>query len=107
MTAEKIKLSKWDTSEFLENENDISGYLVEAFADGDPVIIKSAMADVAKARNMTDLAKKMGISRRGLYKMLSEDGNPEFVTVQKFLNAVGVQLTVIPCNDKSVSLQEA
>jgi len=92
----KIVITRWDTAETLRDEKDYAGYLAEAFEDGDPAIIRAAMADVARARNMSALAREMGISVRGLYKALSEDGNPEFGTIQKFLNAVGVQITVVP-----------
>ena len=91
----KVKITPWDTSETLVTDEDISGYLAAAFEDGDPALIRTAMANVAKARNMTQLANDMGITRRGLYKALSPDGNPEFWTVQKFLAAVGAKFTVI------------
>jgi len=93
---EKIKLKKWDTSETLETEQDVAGYLAAAFETNDIVLIRKAMENVAKARNMTEIAKQMGISRRGLYKMFSDTGNPELVTVQKFLDVVGARLSVRP-----------
>jgi probable addiction module antidote protein len=92
----KIKLTKWDTAETLETERDISGYLAEAFQDGDPAIVRAAMANVARSRNMAAIARDMGISTRGLYKMLSENGNPEFSSVQKFLHAIGVRMSIVP-----------
>jgi probable addiction module antidote protein len=98
MTQEKLTL--WDTSETLTSPEIISEYLAAAFEDGDPALIRIAMANVAKAYNMTKLADKMGISRRGLYKALSPDGNPEFWTIQKFLTAVGAKLTVVSGNKK-------
>ena len=93
---EKLKLKKWDTSETLETERDIAGYLAAAFETSDITVIRKAMENVAKARNMTDIAKQMGISRSGLYKMFSENGNPELATVQKFLDVVGARLSVQP-----------
>ena len=95
----KMKITLWDTSETLVTDEDISGYLAAAFEDGDPALIRTAMVNVAKARTMTQLAKDMGITRRGLYKALSPDGNPEFSTIQKFLGAVGAKLTVIRNKD--------
>ena len=94
----KITVSPWDASETLKSEEEMASYLSAALEDGDPVVIKAAMADVAKARNMTQLAKKMGITRQGLYKAFSPEGNPEFITINKFLNAVGVRLSVVPMN---------
>jgi probable addiction module antidote protein len=98
MAKKKIEVSRWDTAETLRTEQDISGYLAEAFQDGDPVVIRAAMNNVARARNMAEISDKMGISLRGLYKMLSENGNPEFSNVQKFLNAVGVKMSIVPYN---------
>ncbi|MDR1338033.1 MAG: putative addiction module antidote protein [Rickettsiales bacterium] len=98
----KITVRKWDAAEHLHNENDYAAYLAAAFEDGDPVIIRSVMADVARARNMSAIARDMGISTRGLYKMLSENGNPEFSTVQKFLHAIGVRISVIPAQEHKV-----
>ena len=37
---------------------------------------------------MTKTAKQAGISREGLYKALSPNGNPSFDTVCKILNAI-------------------
>ena len=41
---------------------------------------------------MTKTAKEAGISREGLYKALSPNGNPSFATVCKILNAIGYTL---------------
>ena len=99
----KVTVTKWDVVETLHNEEDYAGYLAAAFEDGDPRIIRSAIADVARARNMAALARDMGITTRGLYKTLSEDGNPEFSTIQKFLSAVGLKMTVVPENRLAVN----
>jgi len=37
----------------------------------------------------------MGITRQGLYKTLSENGNPEFATIQKLITALGLQMSII------------
>ena len=95
----KEKITPWDTSETLTSPGIIKGYLAAAFEDGDPELIRVAMANVAKARNMTQLASDMGISRRGLYQALSPDGNPAFLTVKKFVDAIGAKLTVTDGNN--------
>jgi len=89
-----IKLKKWDVTEHMDNEEFISEYLKAAFESGDISEITRALADVVRARNMTDLAAKMGISRQGLYKTLSENGNPEFATIQKLITALGLQMSI-------------
>ena len=49
---------------------------------------------IAKAKNMSQLARDTGISREGLYKAFSPDGNPTFATVAKVAKALGLQITV-------------
>ena len=90
-----LKLKKWDVTEHMDNEEYISEYLKAAFESGDISEITRALGDVARARNMTELAEKMGISRQGLYKTLSENGNPEFATIQKLITALGLQMSII------------
>lgn len=41
---------------------------------------------------MSWLARKIGMSREGLYKALSENGNPAFSTVTRIVHALGMQL---------------
>jgi len=97
-----LKLKKWDVTEHMDNEEFISEYLKAAFESGNIPEITRALADVARARNMTDLASKMGITRQGLYKTLSENGNPEFATIQKLITALGLQMSInIPTKSMS------
>jgi probable addiction module antidote protein len=85
---------KFDAAEYLDSEEMIAAYLSEVFADGTDAEIKTALADVARARNMTEIAKKMNVSRPSLYKSLSGDTKTEFGTIRSFLNAIGVKLAV-------------
>jgi len=45
---------------------------------------------------MTKLAKETGISRAGLHKALSKDGNPSFATIIRAMRALGVRLVPQP-----------
>ena len=55
-------------------------------------MITHALGVIARAKGMTQLAKETGVSREGLYKALSSDGNPEFSTVLKVIKALGLTL---------------
>ncbi len=55
-----------------------------------------ALGTVARARNMTRLARDTGMSRTSLYKALSGEGRPEFGTIMKVAKALGLDLTVKP-----------
>ncbi len=58
----------------------------------DPAFIAKAFGVVAKARGMTQLARKVGMNRASLYKALSGEGNPEFGTMLKIAAALGYRL---------------
>ena len=57
-----IATSLWDVTEHLDSEEAIAAYLDAVFEDGDPALIKAAIGDVARARRMTEIARKAGIT---------------------------------------------
>ena len=59
---------------------------------GDGSLIRTALGSIARAKGMSQLARDTGISREGLYRALSAEGNPEFSTVMKVIRALGVKL---------------
>ncbi len=69
-------------------------YLDAAFEDGDPALIVAALGDIARAKGMTQVAREAGLGRESLYKALSPTGNPEFTTILKVLNALGLRFHV-------------
>ena len=88
--------SRWDAAEGLRTPEDARLYL-SACADEDPgdgSLIRAALNDVARAGNMTGLARDAGMSREGLYKALSADGNPSFATVMRITRALGMQVRI-------------
>lgn len=87
-------ISKLEISDYLDNEAVIAEYLNAALEDSNSDVFLSALADVAKARGMTTLAKDSGLGRESLYKALSPGAKPRYDTIQKLLNALGVHLKV-------------
>ena len=91
-----IKTKAWDSAEHLQTDADIQAYLdacLEEAAD-DPAFILHALGVIARAKNMSQLARDTGLTREGLYKALAADGNPSFTTVAKVTKALGLRLTV-------------
>ena len=88
--------SRYDTADHLKTEEDIALYLeaVMEEAGEDPAFIVKALGAVARARNMSKLARDTGMSREGLYKALSGEGNPSFETVSKVAKALDLKLTL-------------
>ncbi|HVI90423.1 MAG TPA: addiction module antidote protein [Dongiaceae bacterium] len=96
----KLKTTRWDPAKHLATTADIAAYLDAAIEDGDPALISAALGDIARAKGMAQLAEKVGMSRTSLYKALSAEGRPEFATVLKVLNALGLQLRAEPRSAK-------
>ncbi len=92
----KTETRLWDVVEHLQSDEDTIAYLDAALEDGDPALIVAALGDIARAKGMTQVAREAGLGRESLYKALSSTGNPEFATVLKVLNAVGLRFHVEP-----------
>ena len=88
------KTKRWNSAQYLETEEDIQSYLDAVLEEGgdDPAYIVHALGVIARAKNMSQLARDTGLSREGLYKALSADGNPTFATVTKIAKALGLQI---------------
>lgn len=86
----------WDAAEHLGTLEDTRLYLEACAAEdpGDGSLIRAALNDIARAGNMSRLAREVGMSREGLYKALSEGGNPTFATVMRIARALGMRLRI-------------
>jgi DNA-binding phage protein len=67
-TSEKDK--RFDAADYLESLDDVAAFL--------------------------ELARRVGMSRDGLYKALSADGNPTWSTILKITNALGLRFELHP-----------
>jgi len=92
----KTRTSVWDPAEHLETPEDMAAYLEAALEEGDPALVAAALGDIARAKGMSQLARDTGLGRESLYKALSEAGNPEFATIMRVMEALGLQLHVTP-----------
>lgn len=86
------QFSQYDSADYLQTDQDIALYFEACWEENDPQLIAHALGAIARARGMSQLAKDTGISREGLYKALSADGNPEFATILKVTKALGIKL---------------
>ena len=91
----------WDAAEHLQTEEDMVAYLEVAFEEGDPALIAAALGDIARAKGMTQVARETGLGRESLYKALSAQGNPEFATILKVVQALGLRLHAGSANDSA------
>ena len=91
----KIKdLKKFDVVDYLKTEKDIVAYLSAVLEDGDPALFVAAIGDIARAKGMTEIAKKSGVTRESLYRALKVEARPRFETVTRVVQALGMKLSV-------------
>ena len=92
-----LKTTRWDSAQHLGTEEERASYLDACLeeAGDDAGLVAYALGVVARSRNMSQLSRDTGLSREGLYKALSEEGNPSFGTVLKVMGALGYRFSVV------------
>jgi probable addiction module antidote protein len=88
------KFASLDISDYLDNDEVIAEYLSAAAEDENPDVLLRAIADVAKARGMSQVAAAAGLGRESLYKALAPGAHPRFETISAVLRALNVRLTL-------------
>lgn len=86
----------YDIAECLDSDEIIAEYLTAALEENDPAFFAAALGDVARARGLTHLSQETGLSRMGLYKLLSKEGNPTLSSLQKICATLNLKLAVVP-----------
>jgi len=94
MAKRRTRTLPYDSAEYLDSTEAINAYMEEALETADPVFIAKALGTIARARGMSQIAKKAGLSRESLYKALSAEGNPEFGTIIRVMHALGLKFSI-------------
>lgn len=87
------KYKRFDAADYLKDLDDVASFLEIALEDSveDPTALPRALGVIARSQNMSELARRVGMSRDGLYKALSADGNPTWSTILKVTKALGLR----------------
>lgn len=90
----KTKTTPYDVAEHLRTPKEMAAYLQACLeeADEDASFIAKALGDIARAKGVAQVARDTGLSRESLYKALSGDRSPDFETILKVVNALGIKL---------------
>ena len=89
-----LGITTFDSAQYLETDADMADYLDACLDKGDPALVAYALGVIARARGMTQIARDANLGRESLYKALSPDGNPEFSTIMKVVQALGLRLRI-------------
>ena len=94
MTSGPDEFTRYDSADYLTSVEDAAAYLEAAVeeAGDDPAFIAQALGVIARSGNVSELARRAGMSREGLYKALSAEGNPSFATIMKVAKALGLRI---------------
>ncbi len=84
--------------EYLRNHpEEIDDYITVLFDEyaesGDTASLLSSLRVVSRVKGVTHIAEAAGLSRKGVQKALSENGNPQFGNVNAIMQAMGYRLT--------------
>jgi len=91
-----LGLAPFDPTLHLTSKEAVAAYMSEVVATGDAELFQAAMGDVVRAYGMGKVAARADITREGAYKALREGSKPRFETILKMLDALGMQLAIVP-----------
>jgi len=89
-----MKTTKWNMVEHIETKEDVIAYIEAALEENDTEFLLKIIGYIARSKGMAQIAKDLGVTREGLYKSLSQEGNPSFSTIVKVLDSLGLQLSI-------------
>ena len=82
------------TEEYFRNHpEEIDDYLTEIFQDyaedNDTGALLASLRILARVRGVSEIADQTGMTRQGLQKALSGDGNPRLANITSIMKAMG------------------
>jgi len=80
----------------LTDPEEAAAYLNAALEESSQEAFLLALRDVANARGLTSLARETSLNRENLYRMLSEQGNPQLFSLTVLLDALGLSIAIKP-----------
>jgi probable addiction module antidote protein len=86
-------LDDWNRYEALEDEESFAGYLLEAHLNEDAAGVVDALADVAVARLINQIAGTAGIDRTHLCAVFAGHSAPDDATISKALEFFAVPVS--------------
>lgn len=94
MAKSTEEFARFDGANYLRTPADAAAYLEAALEDSgdDPAAVALALGTIARSGNLSELARRIGMSREGLYKALTAEGNPSFATISKVATALGLRI---------------
>ena len=80
----------------LKDPKEAALYLNAAAQENDAALMLAALAQVVRAHGVSRTARKVALSRAGIYKTISKTGNPELKTFLGILKVSGLRMSFKP-----------
>ncbi len=80
----------------LSDPKEAALYLNAAAEEGDVDLLKTVLMQLIRAHGMAQTARKVSMTRPGLYKSLSPKGNPGLNVFFKLVHSAGLQMSFKP-----------
>ncbi len=94
-----IETTPFDAAKYLDTPESQAELITDALESGDAKYLTQALGVVARAKGMSKIAKTTGITREGLYKALSAEGDPRLTTFLGVIKSLGLRLSVKPAQE--------
>lgn len=100
MTRKYRTLDEVTEAYFNKHPEEITDFLTEIFTDyaqdGDSAVLLSSLRVIARVKGVSNIATKAGMTRQGVQKALSANGNPRLDSVNSIMLAMGYRLLPQP-----------
>lgn len=94
-----IETTSFDAAKYLDTPESRAELIADALESGDAKYLTHALGVAARAEGMSRLAKDVGVTREGLYKALSAEGDPKLSTFLGVIKSLGLRLSVEPVQE--------
>jgi probable addiction module antidote protein len=86
-------LDEFTDQYFRDHPEEIDDYLAEIFQefaeDNDTGALLASLRVIARVQGISDIAEQIGMTRQGVQKALSDEGNPRLGNVTSIMKAMG------------------
>jgi DNA-binding phage protein len=101
-----IKMKLTDISETfktdLQDSEFIVGYLELALTEGLPTFLVALKEVIQANEEVKKIPQDDDFGGENLSKILSDFGNPQFITISKILHSLGLKFSITTCDDSRV-----
>lgn len=83
-----VKTKKFQATKRIKDKKHLSKALWDALQAGDVDAFKEILRTHLELTNKEEIVKETGISRRSLFRMLSDEGNPTLENISKLVSKI-------------------